>query len=146
MGEVKLYPNPSTGSLTVALEKPHYGELRLIDGTGKLIKVIEMSGNTEKIDDSESDVYWTSRPRESRIGAWASQQSELLTNRGELEARIKEYEEKFANQDVPRPPHWYGYRLVPRRIEFWKEGAYRLHQRTIYERGEADWNRFELYP
>ena len=113
------------------------------DSLGEQVRV---EGNTEKIDDSESDVYWTSRPRESRIGAWASQQSELLANRDELEARIKKYEEKFANQDVPRPPHWYGYRLVPRRIEFWKEGAYRLHQRTIYERGEAGWNRFELYP
>lgn len=107
---------------------------------------VRIEGASEKIDDRESDDYWTSRPRESQIGAWASQQSERLPHRKELELRVQEYEEKFADQDVPRPPHWYGYRIVPQRIEFWKEGAHRLHTRTIYERGESGWALFELYP
>jgi pyridoxamine-phosphate oxidase len=92
---------------------------------------VRIEGNTEKVDDKESDNYWIHRPRDSRIGAWASRQSERLVDRAELDSRIEKYKETYVNQDVPRPPHWYGYRVVPRRIEFWQEGANRLHTRTI---------------
>ena len=107
---------------------------------------VRIEGNTEKVDDKESDNYWTLRPRDSRIGAWASRQSERLVDRAELDSRIEKYKETYVNQDVPRPPHWYGYRVVPRRIEFWQEGANRLHTRTIYEEASEGWEKFLIYP
>lgn len=107
---------------------------------------VRIEGHAEKVDDQESDDYWDSRPRDSRIGAWASQQSQPLVDRKELEQKIEEYQERFANGDVPRPPHWCGYRIVPQRIEFWTEGAHRLHARTTYEQGKAGWKIFALYP
>ena len=107
---------------------------------------VRVEGHTKKVDEEESDNYWELRSRESRLGAWASQQSQLLADRRELESRVEEFEEKFANQDVPRPPHWFGYRVVPERIEFWQEGANRLHARTIYEAAQTGWKRFSIYP
>jgi pyridoxamine 5'-phosphate oxidase len=107
---------------------------------------VRVEGHTKKVDEEESDNYWELRSRESRLGAWASQQSQLLADRRELESRVEEFEEKFANQDVPRPPHWYGYRVVPERIEFWQEGANRLHARTIYEEAQTGWKIFSIYP
>ncbi|MDE0938704.1 MAG: pyridoxamine 5'-phosphate oxidase [Pirellulales bacterium] len=107
---------------------------------------VRVEGHTKKVDEEESDNYWELRSRESRLGAWASQQSQLLADRRELESRVEEFEEKFANQDVPRPPHWYGYRVVPERIEFWQEGTNRLHARTIYEEAQTGWKRFSIYP
>ena len=84
--------------------------------------------------DEESDAYWATRRRESRIGAWASDQSAPLASRGELNARYAEYERRFAGGEVPRPPHWRGYRVVPERIEFRRPGDHRLHERDCYER------------
>ena len=107
---------------------------------------VRIEGNTEKVDDKESDNYWIHRPRDSRIGAWASRQSERLVDRAELDSRIEKYKETYVNQEVPRPPHWYGYRVVPRRIEFWQEGANRLHTRTIYEEASGGWEKFLIYP
>ena len=107
---------------------------------------VRVEGHTKKVDEEESDNYWELRSRESRLGAWASQQSQLLADRRELESRVEEFEKKFANQDVPRPPHWYGYRVVPERIEFWQEGTNRLHARTIYEEAQTGWKRFSIYP
>ena len=107
---------------------------------------VRVEGHTKKVDEEESDNYWELRSRESRLGAWASQQSQLLADRRELESRVEEFEKKFANQDVARPPHWYGYRVVPERIEFWQEGANRLHARTIYEEAQTGWKRFSIYP
>ena len=107
---------------------------------------VRIEGDTEKVDDKESDNYWALRPRESRIGAWASRQSERLADRAELDSRIEKYTENYVNQEVPRPPHWYGYRVVPRRIEFWQEGASRLHTRTIYEEESTGWEKFLIYP
>jgi len=107
---------------------------------------VRIEGDTEKVDDKESDNYWVLRPRESRIGAWASRQSERLADRADLDSRIEKYKENYVTQEVPRPPHWYGYRVVPRRIEFWQEGANRLHTRTIYEEDSAGWEKFLIYP
>jgi pyridoxamine 5'-phosphate oxidase len=107
---------------------------------------VRVEGHTKKVDEEESDNYWELRSRESRLGAWASQQSQLLADRRELESRVEEFEKKFANQDVPRPPHWYGYRVGPERIEFWQEGTNRLHARTIYEEAQTGWKRFSIYP
>ena len=111
-----------------------------------LAEQVRVEGHAKKVDEEESDNYWELRPRESRLGAWASQQSQLLADRHELESRIEAFGKKFANQDVPRPPHWFGYRVVPERIEFWQEGANRLHARTIYEEAQTGWKRFSIYP
>ena len=107
---------------------------------------VQVEGSVTFVSDAESDAYWTTRRRESRIGAWASAQSETLGSRGELEARYGEYEQRFAGGDVPRPPHWRGYRLVPDRIEFWQAGDHRLNHRECYERTAAGWRWFLLNP
>ena len=107
---------------------------------------IRVEGKSEQVADEESDDYWFHRPRESRIGAWASRQSERLDNRNTLDAEIELITAKYLNQEVPRPPHWYGYRVVPNRIEFWQEGAHRVHTRTVYEHTPGGWEKFSLYP
>ena len=107
---------------------------------------IRIEGKSEQVADEESDDYWLHRPRESRIGAWASQQSERLNDRNTLDSEIELITEKYSNQEVPRPPHWYGYRVVPNRIEFWQEGAHRVHTRTVYQHTEAGWEKFSVYP
>lgn len=95
---------------------------------------VQVEGPVEPVSDEESDAYWATRRRESRIGAWASDQSAPLASRGELNARYAEYERRFAGGEVPRPPHWRGYRVVPERIEFRRPGDHRLHERDCYER------------
>ena len=107
---------------------------------------IRIEGKSEQVADEESDEYWLQRPRESRIGAWASQQSERLNNRNTLDSEIELITEKYSNQEVPRPRHWYGYRVVPDRIEFWREGAHRVHTRTVYQHTSGNWEKFYLYP
>ena len=107
---------------------------------------VRVEGSTEQVSDEESDTYWEDRPRDSQLSAWASLQSQLLADRSLLEARLKKFEQEFADREIPRPEHWYGYRIVPRRIEFWQEGSSRLHHRTLYERGDAGWARSALYP
>lgn len=107
---------------------------------------VRAEGTVHKIDDSESDAYWERRPRQSQIGAWASDQSQVLDGRETLEQRIRSFEEKFTDQPVPRPPHWNGYRVTPRRIEFWEGRDARLHVRWVYEDQDGAWGKFLLYP
>lgn len=106
------------------------------DVLGRQLRIV---GAVERVSDEESDSYFESRPRGSQIGAWASEQSRPLTDRSELENRVKSLEERYAGQDVPRPPQWGGYRVVPDRIEFWQSGEYRLHDRFEYRRDENAW-------
>jgi pyridoxamine 5'-phosphate oxidase len=94
----------------------------------------------------ESDEYFAARPRGSQIGAWASLQSQELATREALESRYREVEQQYDGRDVPRPPHWGGFRLIPQRIEFWRAGSSRLHERFLYERGAAGWQLRLLYP
>jgi len=99
---------------------------------------IRIEGEVVKISEEESDAYFESRPRSSQIGAWASWQSETLQERDDLEERVKMYAAKFPNE-VPRPPHWGGYMLKPRLIEFWQGRSSRLHDRIVFEIENEKW-------
>ncbi|NCC22889.1 MAG: pyridoxamine 5'-phosphate oxidase [Alphaproteobacteria bacterium] len=108
---------------------------------------VRAEGPVELIGAAEADAYFASRPRGSRVGAWASQQSRELSSRNELDERIRLYEEKFGSEDaIPRPPYWNGYRLKPERIEFWLAEEFRLHRRLVYRREETGWSIHMLYP
>lgn len=110
-------------------------------------KQITVEGRVEPVTPAEADAYWQTRPRESQIGAWASQQSERLDNRDALVKAVAHFTTQFANQAVPRPPHWSGYRVIPTRIEFWFRGDFRLHERICYEQNaHQQWQRDYLNP
>jgi pyridoxamine 5'-phosphate oxidase len=105
-----------------------------------------IEGMVERISAAESDDYFSSRPRGSQLGAWASDQSQPLASRAELERRYHATELEYEGRAVPRPPQWGGFRLVPARIEFWRAGTFRLHDRQLFVRDGDGW-RFELlYP
>lgn len=109
---------------------------------------IRVEGDIEPVSADEADAYFASRARGSRVGAWASKQSQSLSSRDELAKRVQEFDDKFDGEDVPRPEIWSGYRVKPRRIEFWQEGQFRLHTRVVYTRNEdgTAWDRGMLYP
>ena len=107
---------------------------------------IRIDGPLTKVSPEESDAYFATRPRGSQIGAWASNQSRPLSARSELERRYFDIERQYEGQTVPRPPHWGGYRLRPLRVEFWKAGEYRLHDRWLYTATPDGWDIEILYP
>jgi pyridoxamine 5'-phosphate oxidase len=107
---------------------------------------VRIEGAVEDVSDAEADAYFASRPRLSRLGAWASDQSRPLADRAELEHRLAALEAQYPGEPIPRPPHWSGYRLVPTRFEFWQEAPFRLHDRTVYAREGEGWTVGKLYP
>ena len=113
-----------------------------------LQRQVRVRGPIEQVSDAEADAYFQSRPRDSRIGAWASQQSRPLESRFALEKAVAVNAAKYAVGTVPRPPHWTGFRIMPVAIEFWHDRPFRLHDRITFSRAEpnGDWTRHRLYP
>jgi pyridoxamine 5'-phosphate oxidase len=107
---------------------------------------VRVEGSVQPVSDAEADAYFASRARGSQIGAWASIQSQPMESASDLDARVAEMEKKFTGGPVPRPAHWSGFRIVPARIEFWKNMPSRLHVRHLYTRVASGWRMQLLYP
>ena len=108
---------------------------------------VRVEGAVALVTDAEADAYFASRPRVSQLGAWASHQSETLDARETFEARLARFEAEFEGRDVPRPPRWTGFRVVPRAVEFWYAATFRLHERWLHERAaDGTWSKRMLYP
>lgn len=114
-----------------------------------LRRQVRVRGPVEQVSAAEADAYFATRPRHSRLGAWASQQSRPLESRFALEKAVALVAARYPLGEVPRPPHWSGFRVRPQQIEFWKDGAFRLHDRVLFSRAAADaegWQSQRLYP
>jgi pyridoxamine 5'-phosphate oxidase len=128
----QLAANPSSALLF------HWKSLR---------RQVRIEGEVERVPDAEDDVYFSSRARDSQLGAWASDQSRPLDRRETFERRFEEMKRKFEGMGVPRPPHWGGYRLVPLLIEFWQDRPHRLHERRVFlAQQDGAWDEGLLYP
>jgi pyridoxamine 5'-phosphate oxidase len=113
----------------------------------ELERQVRISGYVEKVSETESDQYFESRPAKSRLGAWVSNQSEVIESREVLERRLQDFQSKYENQEIPRPPHWGGLRVIPAGIEFWQGRPSRLHDRLLYTRlDNGTWNIERLSP
>ena len=113
-----------------------------------LRRQVRFRGAVSEVSGAEADAYFSSRPRMSRVGAWASQQSRPLESRAALEAAVETYARRFGDGDIPRPAYWRGYRMTPVEIEFWSDGAFRLHDRILFRRPApgSPWRKERLYP
>ena len=113
-----------------------------------LRRQVRVRGSVTVVSDTEADAYFASRPRLSRIGAWASSQSRPLEGRFALEAAAAKFTAKYPVGDIPRPPYWSGFRVTPAEIEFWKDGAFRMHDRLVFRRpdGQSGWDKALLFP
>ncbi len=105
-----------------------------------------MRGEAHRVTEQESTEYYNSRPKSSRIGAWASSQSTPIQSREDLEKQLAVYEEKYADVDPPKPPHWGGFAIVPTEIEFWQGRPNRLHDRLVYRKDGNEWKLQRLQP
>ena len=111
-----------------------------------LRRQVRAEGPMVQVDDAEADAYFAGRSRESRLGSWASDQSRPLDSRETFERRYADVQARFDGSEVPRPPRWSGFRLIPDRIEFWSDRPHRLHERRLFERSANGWNEGLLYP
>ena len=111
-----------------------------------LRRQVRVEGKVERVPDAQADVYFATRARDSQLGAWASDQSRRLDSRQTFESRFEEVKRRFEGEDVPRPPHWRGYRVVPERVEFWLDRPHRLHERRLFTRDGEGWTEGLLYP
>jgi pyridoxamine 5'-phosphate oxidase len=138
-----FYTNYNSHKAQELAENP---QAALVFWWAELQRQVRISGRVEKISDSESDKYFYSRPFSSRLGAWASNQSEVIENRELLEQNLEELKEKYQNGEIPRPPHWGGIRVIPAEIEFWQGRSSRLHDRLVYTRNYDGWKIERLSP
>ena len=111
-----------------------------------LRRQVRVEGAVTRVSDAEADAYFATRGRVSKLGAWASDQSRPLSDRATLEGKLVDITARFEGGDVPRPPHWSGYRVAPERIEFWSDGEHRLHNRELFGRIGEGWTTGLLYP
>ncbi len=113
----------------------------------ELERQVRIEGRVEQVSDAEADKYFHSRPKASQLGAWASNQSQVIESREVLEQRLQQLKEEYENKEVPRPPHWGGFRVIPDEFEFWQGRPSRLHDRLLYRRGEqSNWTIQRLSP
>ncbi|MFO1241837.1 MAG: pyridoxamine 5'-phosphate oxidase [Rickettsiales bacterium] len=111
-----------------------------------LDKQVRIIGRAEKTSESESDAYFASRERARQIGAWTSRQSETLNSREQFDLELKATEARFDGKDIPRPPHWGGWRIIPQEIEFWIQAPHRWHERVLFVKSPSGWEKRLLYP
>jgi pyridoxamine 5'-phosphate oxidase len=111
-----------------------------------LRRQVRVRGTVSRVSDAEADAYWATRARPAQLGAWASEQSRPLPDRLAFEKRIAEFGLKFGLGKPPRPPHWSGFRVTPTHIEFWRDRAFRLHERLVFDRAAGGWTTSRLYP
>ena len=124
----------------------HTGKAALCFHWKSLRRQVRVRGVVTRVADAKTDSYFASRARGSRLGAWASDQSQPVEDREALMAALKQAEQKFEGKDVPRPPNWTGWQVTPQAIEFWQDGAYRLHDRLAFTKRGQGWEKTRLFP
>ncbi len=138
-----FYTNEQSAKGEQLAENPRAG---LLFHWKSLRRQVRVEGPVERVPEEDADTYFATRARDSQLGAWASDQSRPLDNRATFEQRFEEVKLRFEGKEVPRPPHWRGYRVVPERIEFWSDRPHRLHERRLFKSDEGGWTEGLLYP